>query len=178
MVLVWCRKRVAEPDSRVRGAECPHRSQVARSTAPQEGVEISHQEAHTHSARFHWLCGCAASLTTVLMEAHTEANMLFHWGLAAAQRALPRPLTRGGRTPAALASCSRHLARAQLAHATPASMLSRDAATEQEHFRHTGAMSRQVFSASPTADSSSHPRSRPCALREHTQRDVSCCACG
>jgi len=84
--------------------------------------------------------------------------MLFHWGLAAAQRALPRPLTRGGRTPAALASCSRHLARAQLAHTAPASMLSRDAATVQEHFRHTGAMSRQVVSADPQRGNPIHVR--------------------
>jgi len=63
MVLVWCSERVAEL------ASARHRmpSQVARSTHSSGWVEISHQEARAHSARFHWLCGCAASLITVLI---------------------------------------------------------------------------------------------------------------
>ena len=51
--------------------------------------------------------------------------MLFHWGLAIAQRALLRPGSCGGSSASSLIPCSRHLARAQLAHAPPASMMSR-----------------------------------------------------
>ena len=62
------------------------------------------------------------------MEAHTATHTPPRLDLAAVLRALSRPLARHGRTPAALAPCSRHLARAQLAHAPPVSMLSQSGA--------------------------------------------------